>query len=79
MLPITSPNDPVFFVHHCMVDKVWHKRQLRFPGRGYLPESGAPFGQNLTDPVAGTPVCLIDLRPIEVHWAARAWRSSTTA
>ena len=23
MAPMTSPNDPVFFLHHCFVDKVW--------------------------------------------------------
>jgi|GEM_PF-464546 len=66
MLPMTSPNDPVFFMHHCMVDKIWHEWQLRFPGQGYLPESGARFGQNLTDPMAGTPAGLIGSRPIDV-------------
>ncbi|MEA3410856.1 MAG: tyrosinase family protein [Pseudomonadota bacterium] len=66
MLPMTSPNDPVFFMHHCMVDKVWHEWQLRFPGQGYLPESGATFGQNLTDPMAGTPAGPVGSRPIDV-------------
>jgi tyrosinase len=23
MMPMTSPDDPVFFLHHCFVDKVW--------------------------------------------------------
>ena len=23
MAPMTSPNDPVFFLHHCFVDKAW--------------------------------------------------------
>lgn len=66
MLPMTSPNDPVFFMHHCMVDKVWHEWQQRFPAQGYLPTSGGRFGQNLTDPMAGTPDAQIGSRPIDV-------------
>ena len=37
MLPMTSPNDPVFFMHHCMVDKIWHEWQLRFPIKAIFP------------------------------------------
>ncbi|SDH31757.1 tyrosinase family protein [Nitrosomonas sp. Nm132] len=66
MLPMTSPNDPVFFMHHCMVDKIWHEWQLRFPNQGYLPTSGGPFGQNLTDPMNNTPSGRIGSRPIDV-------------
>lgn len=66
MLPMTSPNDPVFFMHHCMVDKVWHEWQLRFPSQGYLPANGGPFGQNLTDPMNNTPSGQIGPRPIDV-------------
>ncbi|MDH3600328.1 MAG: tyrosinase family protein, partial [Candidatus Tectomicrobia bacterium] len=46
MLVMTSPNDPVFYMNHCMVDKVWHDWQVRFPNQGYLPQTGGPFGQN---------------------------------
>lgn len=66
MLPMTSPNDPVFFMHHCMVDKLWHEWQLRFPNQGYLPAAGGPFGQNLTDPMDSTPSGQIGPRPIDV-------------
>ena len=67
MLPMTSPNDPVFFMHHCMVDKLWHEWQLRFPNLGYLPDTGGPFGQNLTDVMAGTPTSsAAGSRPIDV-------------
>lgn len=66
MLPMTSPNDPVFFMHHCMVDKIWYEWQLRFPNQGYLPMSGGPFGQNLTDPMDSTPTGPIGVRPIDV-------------
>ncbi len=66
MLPMTSPNDPVFYMNHCMVDKVWHDWQVQFPNQGYLPETGGPFGQNLNDPMDSTPSGLIGPRPIDV-------------
>lgn len=46
MLPMTSPNDPVFFLHHCFVDKLWADWQARNPGLSYLPQTGGPAGQN---------------------------------
>lgn len=66
MMPMTSPNDPVFFMHHCMVDKLWHEWQLRFPNQGYLPMSGGAFGQNLNNPMDSTPFGPIGNRPIDV-------------
>lgn len=66
MLPMTSPNDPVFFMHHCMVDKLWHEWQLRFPNQGYLPTANGPFGQNLNDPMSDTPAASIGSRPTDV-------------
>ena len=66
MLPMTSPNDPVFFMHHCMVDKLWHDWQAAFPSHGYLPMGGGPFGQNLNDPMESTPIGPIGNRPIDV-------------
>ena len=66
MLPMTSPNDPVFFMHHCMVDKLWYEWQLRFPGQGYLPVNSGSFGQNLTDPMDSTPAGPLGTRPIDV-------------
>lgn len=66
MLPMTSPNDPVFFMNHCMVDKVWHDWQVAFPNQGYLPDTGGPFGQNLNDPMDSTPSGQVGNRPIDV-------------
>jgi tyrosinase len=48
MLPMTSPNDPVFFLHHCNVDRLWAAWQSKNPGL-YLPTSGGPTGHNLND------------------------------
>jgi tyrosinase len=32
-----SPNDPVFWMHHCFVDKLWSDWQRRHPRRSYVP------------------------------------------
>jgi len=44
-----APNDPVFFLHHCNVDRIWAQWQLTYPTAGYLPVSGASLGHNLGD------------------------------
>jgi tyrosinase len=56
MIPITSPNDPVFFLHHCFMDKLWSDWQVLELQRGgpidhslYLPPHGARQGHNLDD------------------------------
>jgi len=49
MLPMASPEDPVFFLHHCFVDKLWADWQTLHPGSDYLPVSGAAAGQNRND------------------------------
>jgi tyrosinase len=42
MLPPTSPNDPVFYLNHCNVDRQWARWQERHPAAGYRPTSGPP-------------------------------------
>lgn len=37
-----SPNDPVFWLHHAYVDKLWAQWQRRHPGSGYLPAAATP-------------------------------------
>lgn len=52
MLPGTSPNDPVFFLHHCFVDKMWADWQQQHPGESYVPtasNANAPPGHRLND------------------------------
>ena len=41
MLPSRSPNDPVFFLNHCNVDRLW-EAWLTQHGRTYLPPQTAP-------------------------------------
>ena len=49
MVAGTSPNDPVFYLHHCNVDRLWAMWQRRFPNNPYIPETGASVGHNLRD------------------------------
>ncbi len=49
MSPMTSPNDPVFFLHHCFVDKIWADWQKKHPSSLYQPQNGGVQGQNYHD------------------------------
>lgn len=54
MLPSTSPNDPIFFLHHCNVDRLWAQWQRQNSNLPYVPAAntaGAPIGHRLTDPM----------------------------
>jgi tyrosinase len=42
MAPASSPNDPVFFLNHCNVDRLWAAWQQKHPGAAYLPGNNAP-------------------------------------
>lgn len=55
MAPMTSPNDPAFFLHHCFVDKIWAEWQVRHGKDNYLPRSGGPSRQNIDDNMHDTP------------------------
>ncbi len=55
MGPASSPNDPVFFLHHCNVDRIW-EAWMRINGRNYLPDGSADpsayLGHRIDDPLA---------------------------
>jgi tyrosinase len=38
----SSPNDPVFFLHHCNVDRIWAAWQEKHPTLPYVPDATAP-------------------------------------
>jgi tyrosinase len=46
-----SPNDPVFWLLHCYLDRHWARWQRRHPTEPYVPASGGPVGHNLNDPM----------------------------
>lgn len=55
MTPMTSPHDPVFFLHHCFVDKLWADWQAAQRTENpdaaphYAPERDWATGHNLDD------------------------------
>jgi len=53
MLPGTSPNDPIFWLNHCFIDRLWGLWQRKHPqARPYEPWSGGPAGYNVDEPMA---------------------------
>ncbi len=44
-----SPNDPVFWLHHCFIDKLWADWQRLHPTSGYLPTAGTANVVDLND------------------------------
>jgi tyrosinase len=38
----SSPNDPIFFLHHCNVDRIWAAWQEKPPAVPYVPDTTAP-------------------------------------
>jgi tyrosinase len=45
----TSPNDPVFWLHHANIDRLWARWQQTRGITNYQPTSGGPPGHNLND------------------------------
>lgn len=51
MQPGTSPNDPVFFFHHCNIDRLWAVWEQKNPAPGtaaYLPDNTTAAASGLT-------------------------------
>jgi Common central domain of tyrosinase len=46
---MSSPNDPVFFLHHAEIDRLWAQWQRTHPELDYKPRSGGPDGENRSD------------------------------
>jgi hypothetical protein len=50
MLRMTSPNDPVFFMHHAQIDRMWSIWQRKAPpGTSFYVASSADVGHQLND------------------------------
>lgn len=67
----SSPNDPVFFLHHTNIDRLWNA-WMRRHGQVYEPETGAMHGHNLHDAMSpysnigltATPAMMLDSRNV---------------
>lgn len=73
MLPGTSPNDPVFFLHHCNVDRLWWQWQIQHPTEGYVPTSSGPPGHDLNDQMtpwdaATTPASTLNIHELGYYY-----------
>jgi tyrosinase len=75
MIRSTSPNDPVFYLNHCNVDRCW-EAWMRDHGRTYLPDmtAGADLeGHRIDDPMVSplgataTPRRVLDLSAIYTY------------
>jgi Common central domain of tyrosinase/von Willebrand factor type A domain len=52
MLRMTSPNDPVFFMHHAAIDRMWSIWQKKVPpGTQFYVASSTAAGHKLNDPM----------------------------
>jgi hypothetical protein len=84
MQPGTSPNDPIFFFHHCNIDRLWAVwQQKNHTVTHYLPDDSTPaasgltrlsdnmatFGRTLTDRYFGVDVVPADvLNSKAINW-----------
>lgn len=62
----SPPNDPLFFLLHANLDRIWAEWELIY-GLSYLPEEGAMHGHNLRDHMFGlgvTPEDVLDHRSL---------------
>lgn len=67
----SAPNDPVFFLHHCNVDRLWAVWQTQHPGVPHFVGGGPGFGLNdpmqpwENEPNPPTPAHVLDHRTLE--------------
>ncbi|MBA3716720.1 MAG: tyrosinase family protein [Actinobacteria bacterium] len=72
-----SPNDPVFWLHHANIDRIWSEWE-RIHGEVYEPRSGLPNGKNLNDTmwpyrtigIETTIAQLLDIRKLGYRYSA---------
>lgn len=79
MSPSTSPNDPVFYLNHCNVDRIWESWMRPAPkghGRAYVPAQSAPAslkGHRLNDTLSSllsgttTPADMLDISELYTY------------
>ena len=64
----SSPNDPVFFLHHCNIDRLWATWQFMHPNEDYIPLGGSTTtGHNIDDalfPWPDTPRSVLNHRSL---------------
>ena len=70
MRTAASPNDPVFWLHHCNIDRLWAHWQLTHRDQApYLPQEDQDLGLNTLlnfNPMGGTRPWTTDYRPSDL-------------
>ena len=72
MVSAASPNDPIFWLHHANIDRLWVTWQRQHPGSPYLPNGGGPLGHNLNDamsPFGVTSASVLDIQVLGYSYA----------
>jgi tyrosinase len=70
----TSPNDPLFWFHHCNVDRIFYRWQQRNGFNNYAPVTGGPLGHNKNDILrhvissSTTIASVLDPRPLGITY-----------
>jgi tyrosinase len=69
----TSPNDPVFYLHHCWIDMLWARWQAAHPGAPFV---SSAVGAGLDDPFMEwtdrTPADVLDHRALHYTYEPNA-------
>jgi len=71
----TSPNDPVFYLNHAHVDRIWAAWQRRNPTSAHLPrqnDTTAPVGHRASDRVFSifpTPPTIAQLQDVSAIYS----------
>ena len=77
-----SPNDPVFFLHHAQIDRLWALWQAHHANSGYQPAAEADYPRNAlhspmfpfdTYGITVTPADVLDTRQLGYVYAAPAY------
>jgi tyrosinase len=83
---MTSPNDPVFFLHHANVDRIWRQWQRTYPRSPYVPsdsQSATLMGHRLHDPMqpwggTTTPASTLDMKAMGYQYDDEpVWKAPT--
>ena len=55
MAGAASPNDPLYFLHHCNIDRLWSQWQAARPTATYLPSGNTPGVTDVNEPMTPWP------------------------
>jgi hypothetical protein len=72
----TSPNDPVFFLHHANIDRLWAEWQATHGVDSYEPANTR--NDRMHPPFEATPADVFDIRALGYHYDTMSTRGGRT-